>query len=394
MSEIEAFLNVKIKNLNKKGLFKEEKIILSRQSNIIRTTHNSKIVNLCSNNYLGLANNKEINDEAIISIKKYGFGMASVRFICGTHIIHKKLEATISKFLHKEDTILYSSCFDANTGFFETILNEDDAILSDELNHASIIDGIRLCKAKRFKFLNNDMNSLESMLVKAKNCKNKLIVTDGVFSMDGIIANLNEICFLSKKYGAMVMVDDSHGLGVLGKNGIGSIEYNKVIDKVDILTGTLGKALGGASGGYTSGKKEVIAWLRQRSRPYLFSNTLAPIIAATSIKAFQIVKKRNDLRNMLQFNSNYFRKKIIDLGFKISGSGHPIIPIIIKDAILAKKMAEGLNSKGILVVSFSYPVVPKNESRIRVQISSKHSKKNLDFAINNFEKIGKKLKII
>ena len=285
--------------ISKFRIFKEEKTILSKQSNIVKTKFNNKMINFCSNNYLGLANKKEINNEAIKSIQKYGFGMASVRFICGTHDIHKKLETTISNFLHKEDTILYSSCFDANTGLFETILNEGDAVISDELNHASIIDGIRLCKAKRFKYNNNDMNSLESKLVDAKNFKKKLIVTDGVFSMDGIIANLKDICSLAKKYDAMVMVDDSHGLGVLGENGIGSIEYNNVIDKVDIVTGTLGKALGGASGGYTSGKKEIITWLRQRSRPYLFSNTLAPVITATSIKSFELVYKSKNLRKKL-----------------------------------------------------------------------------------------------
>lgn len=393
-TKIDKYYNIKIQNLKKEGLFKEEKTILSKQSNIVRTTFNNKMINFCSNNYLGLANKKEINNEAIKSIQKYGFGMASVRFICGTHDIHKKLETTISNFLHKEDTILYSSCFDANTGLFETILNESDAVISDELNHASIIDGIRLCKAKRFKYNNNDMNSLESKLVDAKNFKKKLIVTDGVFSMDGIIANLKDICSLAKKYDAIVMVDDSHGLGVLGENGIGSIEYNNVIDKVDIVTGTLGKALGGASGGYTSGKKEIITWLRQRSRPYLFSNTLAPVITATSIKSFELVYKSKNLRKKLHYNSNYFRKSIHDLGFVVSGCNHAIIPIIIKDAILAKKLSEELSLKGILVVSFSYPVVPRNKSRIRVQISSIHTKKNLDTAIKNFKEIGKKLKII
>jgi glycine C-acetyltransferase len=320
--------------------------------------------------------------------------MASVRFICGTHEIHKQLENTISNFLHKEDTILYSSCFDANTGLFETILNENDAVISDALNHASIIDGIRLCKAKRFRYENNNMNSLEEQLILAKDCETKLIVTDGVFSMDGIIANLKSICDLADKYQAMVMVDDSHAIGVLGLNGKGSIEYCDVIDRIDIVTGTLGKALGGASGGYTSGKAEVIDWLRQRSRPYLFSNTLAPVIAATSIKAFEIINSSNKLRDTLLSNAKFFRDELHTLGFNLSGADHPIIPIIIGDAILAKQMADELNKKGIFVVNFSFPVVPKNKARIRVQISSSHSKDNLKCAVKHFEEVAKKLNII
>ena len=307
---------------------------------------------------------------------------------------HKDLEKTISSFLYKEDTILYSSCFDANTGLFETILGEKDAVISDMLNHASIIDGIRLCKAKKFKYENNNINSLEKQLQLANDCEKKLIVTDGVFSMDGIIANLDEICNLANKYDALVMVDDSHGIGVLGENGKGSIEECKVIDRIDIITGTLGKALGGASGGYVSGKKEIIEWLRQRSRPYLFSNTLAPVIAATSIKAFELVEEGKELRNRLRSNSKYFRTKLVAKGFNLSGANHPIIPVIIKDALLAKKMADKLNSKGVLVVSFSFPVVPKNKARIRVQISSSHTQEDLDTAIKHFEEIGKKLEII
>ena len=394
MTDISKSLSSELDNLKKEGLYKEEKIILSQQSNIVQTTKIEETINLCANNYLGLANNESINSEAIKSIQKYGYGMASVRFICGTHEIHKQLENTISNFLHKEDTILYSSCFDANTGLFETILNENDAVISDALNHASIIDGIRLCKAKRFRYENNNMNSLEEQLILAKDCETKLIVTDGVFSMDGIIANLKSICDLADKYQAMVMVDDSHAIGVLGLNGKGSIEYCDVIDRIDIVTGTLGKALGGASGGYTSGKAEVIDWLRQRSRPYLFSNTLAPVIAATSIKAFEIINSSNKLRDTLLSNAKFFREEMHTLGFNLSGADHPIIPIIIGDAILAKQMADELNKKGIFVVNFSFPVVPKNKARIRVQISSSHSKDNLKCAVKYFEEVAKKLNII
>lgn len=394
MTNIRDKLTFDLKNLKKEGFYKEEKIITSKQSNIVQTEDQKNMINLCANNYLGLANSKEINQEAKAAIDKYGFGMASVRFICGTHKIHKDLEKTISSFLYKEDTILYSSCFDANTGLFETILGEKDAVISDMLNHASIIDGIRLCKAKKFKYENNNINSLEKQLQLANDCEKKLIVTDGVFSMDGIIANLDEICNLANKYDALVMVDDSHGIGVLGENGKGSIEECKVIDRIDIITGTLGKALGGASGGYVSGKKEIIEWLRQRSRPYLFSNTLAPVIAATSIKAFELVEEGKELRNRLRSNSKYFRTKLVAKGFNLSGANHPIIPVIIKDALLAKKMADELNSKGVLVVSFSFPVVPKYKARIRVQISSSHTQEDLDTAIKHFEEIGKKLEII
>ena len=394
MTNIIDKLSSDLDDLKKEGFFKEEKIIISKQSNIVETTQHKQTINFCANNYLGLANNDAINRAAIKAIEQYGFGMASVRFICGTHEIHKQLEKTISNFLHKEDTILYSSCFDANTGLFETILNENDAVISDILNHASIIDGIRLCKAKRFRYENNNMNSLEEQLILTKDCQKKLIVTDGVFSMDGIIANLKSICDLAEKYQAMVMVDDSHAIGVLGLNGKGSIEYCDVIDRVDIVTGTLGKALGGASGGYTSGKKEIIDWLRQRSRPYLFSNTLAPVIAATSIKVFEIIKSSNKLRDSLHSNSKFFREAMHTLGFNLSGANHPIIPIIIGDAILAKKMADELNKRGIFVVNFSFPVVPKNKSRIRVQISSSHTKDNLKYAVEHFEEVAKKLNIV
>ncbi len=394
MTSIMDKVSSDLDDLKKEGFYKEEKIIISKQSSIVETTQQKKTINFCANNYLGLANNDEINRAAIKAIEQYGYGMASVRFICGTHEIHKNLEQTLSSFLHKEDTILYSSCFDANTGLFETILDENDAIISDMLNHASIIDGVRLCKAKRFRYANNDMESLEEQLILSKNCEKILIVTDGVFSMDGIIANLREICNLADKYNALVMVDDSHAVGVLGENGKGSIEYCDVIDRVDIVTGTLGKALGGASGGYTSGKKEIIDWLRQRSRPYLFSNTLAPVIAATSIKALNLVQNNKEKRNTLHSNSQYFRDKMLEKGFCLSGSNHPIIPVIVEDAVLTKQMADELNKRGIFVVNFSFPVVPKNKARIRVQISSSHTKENLDYAIANFDEIGKKLKII
>ena len=394
MTSIMDKVSSDLDDLKKEGFYKEEKIIISKQSSIVETTQQKQTINFCANNYLGLANNDEINRAAIKAIEQYGYGMASVRFICGTHEIHKNLEQTLSSFLHKEDTILYSSCFDANTGLFETILDENDAIISDMLNHASIIDGVRLCKAKRFRYANNDMESLEEQLILSKNCEKILIVTDGVFSMDGIIANLREICNLADKYNALVMVDDSHAVGVLGENGKGSIEYCDVIDRVDIVTGTLGKALGGASGGYTSGKKEIIDWLRQRSRPYLFSNTLAPVIAATSIKALNLVQNNKEKRNTLHSNSQYFRDKMLEKGFCLSGSNHPIIPVIVEDAVLAKQMADELNKRGIFVVNFSFPVVPKNKARIRVQISSSHTKENLDYAIANFDEIGKKLKII
>ena len=394
MTSIMDKVSSDLDDLKKEGFYKEEKIIISKQSSIVETTQQKKTINFCANNYLGLANNDEINRAAIKAIEQYGYGMASVRFICGTHEIHKNLEQTLSSFLHKEDTILYSSCFDANTGLFETILDENDAIISDMLNHASIIDGIRLCKAKRFRYANNDMESLEEQLILSKNCEKILIVTDGVFSMDGIIANLREICNLADKYNALVMVDDSHAVGVLGENGKGSIEYCDVMDRVDIVTGTLGKALGGASGGYTSGKKEIIDWLRQRSRPYLFSNTLAPVIAATSIKALNLVQNTKEKRNTLHSNSQYFRDKMLEKGFCLSGSNHPIIPVIVEDAVLTKQMADELNKRGIFVVNFSFPVVPKNKARIRVQISSSHTKENLDYAIAHFDAIGKKLKII
>tara|TARA_Y100000588_G_C14116920_1_gene865579 strand:+ start:50 stop:1261 length:1212 start_codon:yes stop_codon:yes gene_type:complete len=384
----------KLQELKINADYKKENIITSKQSSLFTIKNKKNILNLCSNNYLGLSNNKILESTAKKSINKYGYGMASVRFICGTQEIHKKLEKKISNFLKMEDTILYSSCFDANTGLFETILNEKDAIISDELNHASIIDGIRLCKAKKFRYLNNNMSSLEEQLQLAKKARYKLIATDGVFSMDGIIADLKNICSLAEEYGAMVMVDDSHAFGFIGKNGRGSIEHCKVEGRVNIVTGTLGKALGGASGGFTSGNSIFIDWLRQRSRPYLFSNTLAPVIAATSLKALELIKQNTTLRKKLLINTRYFRKEMIKLGFKLSGSNNPIVPIMIGNSITAQKMAIEMIKRGIYVVNFSFPVVPKNKARIRVQISAQHTLKDINKAIETFAKVGQDLNII
>lgn len=393
----QAFLdNLKneIATLKETGLYKQERVITSQQQADITVNHGEHVLNFCANNYLGLSNNPTLIKTAQASLDKYGFGMSSVRFICGTQDVHKELEHRISQFLTKEDTILYSSCFDANGGLFETLLGPEDAIISDALNHASIIDGVRLCKAQRFRYNNNDMQDLEAKLIEAKNCRYKLIATDGVFSMDGIIANLPAICDLAEKYGAMVMVDDSHAVGFMGENGRGTPEYHHVLDRIDIITGTLGKALGGASGGYTSGKKEVIDWLRNRSRPYLFSNTLAPVIAATSIKVLDMLETSHDLQKKLHSNSAYFRKHMTKLGFKLIPGEHPIIPVMLGDAKLAKSMADELLKEGIYVIGFSYPVVPQNQARIRTQMSAAHEKEHLDKAIKGFEKVGKKLKII
>lgn len=388
------FLKQELETLKQNGLYKHERVITSQQQAEITVSDGSHVLNFCANNYLGLANNKTLIAEAQKSLDEHGFGMSSVRFICGTQDVHKDLEHRISQFLEKEDTILYSSCFDANGGLFETLLSPEDAIISDALNHASIIDGIRLCKAQRFRYNNNDMNDLEDKLKEAKNARYRLIATDGVFSMDGIIANLPAICDLAEKYNAMVMVDDSHAVGFMGKNGKGTPEYHHVLDRIDIITGTLGKALGGASGGYTSGKKEVIDWLRNRSRPYLFSNTLAPVIAATSIKVLDLLEKSHDLPKKLHENSAYFRKHMTELGFKLIPGEHPIIPVMLGDAKLAKTMADELLKEGIYVIGFSYPVVPHNQARIRTQMSAAHEKEHLDKAIKAFEKVGKKLKII
>lgn len=382
-------------NIEKEGLFKKERIITTPQSTHIAVTTGQKVLNMCANNYLGLADNPEIIQAAKDSFDKWGFGMSSVRFICGTQEIHKELEKKISEFLGTEDTILYTSCFDANGGLFETLLGEEDAIVSDELNHASIIDGIRLCKAQRYRYKNCDMNDLEEKLkeAKANNAKNILVSTDGVFSMDGFIAPLNNICDLAEKFGAMVMVDDSHAVGFMGKHGKGTHEHNNVMGRVDIITGTLGKALGGASGGYTSARKEIVGLLRQRSRPYLFSNTVAPNIVAASIKVLEMLSSTTHLRDKLEDNTKYFREKIKAAGFNIKDGVHPIVPIMLGDAVLAQTMATKMLEKGVYVIGFFFPVVPKGTARIRVQISAAHSKEDLDFAVEKFSEVKKEMSI-
>ena len=386
-------LKAELKKIKEDGLYKNERELESDQQAIIYVK-NKKVLNFCANNYLGLSNNAEIIKAAQAALKKWGFGLSSVRFICGTQIIHTKLEKKISDFLNKEDTILYTSCFDANGGLFETILNNEDAIISDALNHASIIDGVRLCKAQRFRYSNSNMDELEKILQKTQDCRLRLITTDGVFSMDGYIAKLDQICKLAKKYKALVHVDDSHATGFIGKTGRGSAEYHNVLNQVDIITSTLGKALGGASGGFTSAKKEIIEMLRQKSRPYLFSNSLPPVIVASSIAILDMLKNNSTLINQLNENTIYFRDKIKKIGLTIKDGIHPIVPIMIGDAKIAQKMAEKLLEEDIYVIGFSYPVVPKNEARIRVQISAGHTKKDLDLALNAFQKIGKKLNLI
>lgn len=387
--EFLQYLSKELNGLKETGLYKNERVITSHQKAVIRLQDGSEVINLCANNYLGLSDNPILIETAKKSLEEYGYGMSSVRFICGTQSIHKKLEEKISHFLCMEDTILYSSCFDANGGLFETLLNPEDAVISDALNHASIIDGIRLCKAKRFRYHNNDMNDLEQKLKEAKDCRVKLIATDGVFSMDGIIANLPVICDLAEKYNALVMVDDSHAVGFMGEHGRGTHEYHNVMNRIDIITGTLGKALGGASGGYTSARKEIVAWLRQRSRPYLFSNTLAPMIAATSIKVLEMLEANQQLIKKVHQNSAYFRKAMEKLGFTLAGKDHPIIPVMLGDAKLASTMADAMLHEGVYVISFSYPVVPQGQARIRTQMSACHEKQHLDKAIAAFEKIGK-----
>ena len=376
------------------GLYKNERTITTPQGVTINTEEHGDALNFCSNNYLGLSNNNEIKEAAKDALEKYGFGMSSVRFICGTQDIHKKLERKISKFFGSDDTILYTSCFDANGGLFETLLGSDDAIISDELNHASIIDGIRLSKAKRYRFKNRDMNDLELKLSERNEYRNVMIATDGVFSMDGHIAKIDKIAELAQQYNAMVMVDDSHATGFIGKTGRGSAEFHGVMDRVDIWTSTLGKALGGASGGFTTGKQEIIDLLRQRSRPYLFSNTLAPSIVAAGLKAFEILSSSTVLRDRLENNTNFFRDEMTKAGFEIKVGTHPIIPVMIHDAVLAKKMAELLIKKGIYVVGFFYPVVPRGQARIRVQISAEMDMQQLTKAISIFTQVGQELNII
>ena len=376
------------------GLYKNERTITTPQGVIINTLENGEAINFCSNNYLGLSNNVEIKEAAKKALEEYGFGMSSVRFICGTQQIHKILEEKISKFFGTDDSILYTSCFDANGGLFETLLGQDDAIISDELNHASIIDGIRLSKAKRYRFNNNDIDDLELILQDRDKYDNVMIATDGVFSMDGHIAKIDKITKLAEKYNTIVMVDDSHATGFVGKTGRGSAEHCGVMDKVDIWTSTFGKALGGASGGFTTGKQEIIDLLRQRSRPYLFSNTVAPSIVAASIKAFDIISSSTDLRDKLEKNTIFFREEMTNAGFNIKPGIHPIIPIMINDAVLAQRMAELLLNKGIYVVGFFYPVVPRGQARIRVQISAEMEMDQLAKAISIFTQVGQKLKIL
>ena len=381
-------------DIKKSGRYKSERKIESPQSTKIKTEQKNSVINFCANNYLGLAANKEIQNAAKQTIESHGFGLASVRFICGTQDIHKKLENEISDFLGTEDTILYAAAFDANGGLFEPLFDSRDAIVSDSLNHASLIDGIRLCKAERFRYKNNDMIDLEKQLKLTKNFRSRVIVTDGVFSMDGTIAQLDNIYKLAKKYNSLIFVDDCHATGFIGKNGRGSHEYNDVLGKIDIITGTLGKALGGGSGGFSSGKKEIIELLRQKSRPYLFSNTLAPSIVGASIKALEIIKKDNSLIKKLKENTIYFREKISKIGFEIKGKNHPIVPIMIYDDIKAKKIADYLYENDIYVVSFSYPVVPKGLSRIRIQISSAHTKIEMDKALKLLKEAGLKFGVL
>ncbi|WP_372870560.1 glycine C-acetyltransferase [Shewanella sp.] len=377
------------------GLYKSERVIVSPQQASIKVG-GDEVINFCANNYLGLANHPELVKAAQAGLADHGFGMASVRFICGTQDIHKQLEAKLSEFLGTEDTILYSSCFDANAGLFETLLGPEDAIVSDALNHASIIDGVRLCKAMRFRYANNDMADLETQLKAARDAgaRHILIATDGVFSMDGVIANLKGVCDLADQYGALVMVDDSHAVGFIGQNGRGTHEYCDVMDRVDIITGTLGKALGGASGGYTSGKKEVIDWLRQRSRPYLFSNSLAPSIVAASIRVLDMLKDGQALREAVWENSRYFREQMSAAGFKLAGADHAIVPVMLGDAKLAADFSARLLQEDIYVIGFSFPVVPKGQARIRTQMSAAHTRAQLDKAIEAFTRIGKEMGII
>lgn len=382
-----------VENIKNENLYKDERVITSPQSARIDVVGSDGVLNMCANNYLGLADNPEIIEAAKQSYDKWGYGLSSVRFICGTQQVHKDLEKAISEFLGMDDTILYSSCFDANGGLFETLLSAEDAIISDELNHASIIDGVRLCKAKRYRYKNNNMQDLERCLKEADadGAKIKMIATDGVFSMDGYIANLQGICDLADKYGALVMVDDSHAVGFVGENGKGTHEHCNVMGRVDIITGTLGKALGGASGGYTSARKEIVELLRQRSRPYLFSNTLAPSIASSAIKVFEILGKSKDHLNRLNENTAYFRKRMVEEGFDIPEGVHPIVPVMLYDAKIAKDMANMMLEKGIYVIGFSFPVVPKGKARIRTQISAAHTRENLDYAINAFIECKKEL---
>ena len=391
--DFQQHLSDQLAQIDSAGLTKRERTITSPQDAHIQVLGGKQVLNMCANNYLGLAEHPDILAAASQALQDWGYGLASVRFICGTQKLHQDLEAKLSGFLGTEDTILYSSCFDANGGLFETLLSAEDAIISDELNHASIIDGVRLCKAKRFRYKNNDLADLEEQLKQAKDCRFRMIATDGVFSMDGYIANLPGICELADKYKALVMVDDSHAVGFMGKNGRGTHEHHDVMDRIDVLTGTLGKALGGASGGYTSGRKEIIQLLRQRSRPYLFSNSLAPPIAAASIRTLEILEASTDLRDKLHRNTAFFRDKMSSLGFTLLPGEHPIVPIMLGDARVASAMAEDMLGRGVYVVGFSYPVVPQGKARIRTQISAAHSEEDLQFAVDAFAQAKQSLKI-
>lgn len=389
------YLTEQLQGLHEQGLYKSERVMTSpQQAEVHLQGRQENDINFCANNYLGLSNDQTLVATAKQALDTYGYGMSSVRFICGTQDIHKQLEMRLATFLKMEDVILYPSCFDANTGLFETLLGPDDAIISDALNHASIIDGVRLCKAKRLRYANNDMTALEESLKQAQDCRFRLIATDGVFSMDGILANLPAICDLAEKYDAMVMVDDSHAVGFMGESGAGTPEFWGVQDRVHILTGTLGKALGGASGGYTAASAEIVDWLRNRSRPYLFSNTLAPVIAATTCTVIDMLGESSNLRQILRDNSQYFREKMSAAGFTLAGADHAIIPVMLGDAKLAGQMAEKLLDEGIFVTSFSFPVVPKGQARIRTQMSAAHTRAHLDKAIGAFCRIGRELGLI
>jgi glycine C-acetyltransferase len=380
--------------LDAAGLLKRERIIGSAQGPVVRLADGREMINLCANNYLGLANHPAVLAAAQDALARYGYGVASVRFICGTQVVHRELEERLSAYLSMEDTILYSSCFDANGGLFETLLDEQDAVISDALNHASIIDGIRLCKARRLRYANNDLNELEQALKDSQNARVRMIATDGVFSMDGSIARLKEICDLADRYGALVMVDDSHATGFIGARGRGSHELRGVIGRIDILTGTLGKALGGASGGYVAARKEIVGWLRQRSRPYLFSNSIAPPVAAATIRVLDLLEGSTDLRERLQTNAVYFREQMTGLGFNLIPGEHPIIPVMLGDAPLAVKLAERVQAQGVYVVAFAFPVVPHGKARIRTQMSAAHSREQLDRVIQAFGSAGRELSII
>jgi glycine C-acetyltransferase len=386
-------LSDQLRQIREAGLYKSERVITTPQQARIGVLEHEPVLNMCANNYLGLADHPQVVAAAREALDRWGYGMASVRFICGTQQLHKQLEARISEFLGTEDTILYTSCFDANGGLFETLLGPDDAILSDELNHASIIDGVRLSKARRFRYKNSDMADLETKLREASDARFRLIATDGVFSMDGIIADLPGICDLAERHDALVMVDDSHAVGFMGAGGRGTPEYHGVADRIDVVTGTLGKALGGASGGYTTGRREIVEMLRQRSRPYLFSNTVAPPIVAASIKAIELLAESTGLRDLLEENTRFFRRGMTERGFDIVPGEHPIIPIMLGDAVLAARMADALLERGIYVIAFSYPVVPQGKARIRVQVSAVHSRDDLEFAMEAFFAVKQELRI-